>query len=360
MVVPPKEPQPDARSRRERGVRGRSLDVALRCFADSVGADYTALVTNEDGPTRAIASFARDGREPDASWMDGGIVDRALANSHAVDPFPDEAGGVRAVAVPVPSPNAVVGAIHARFERPAPQDAEQIVWAADAYARLVALCMSRDGITMSALLGSAGFDVLAGCLSYAGIVEAVEAEVSRSARRGYRCSCCVVEIDDFEQFDEGWGHLEGNRAIAAMAEVVGSATRRYDAVGRAGQASFLILLPETGARRARRVADRLRAGVRSALGTATTTPLDASIGVAEWDGESTATELIESARRAVRYAQVRGGGRVEVQRSNEDDLDGLTELTRELARPWQASGRDQPDEDEPDEDEPDEYEIRRD
>lgn len=74
-------------------------------------------------------------------------------------------------------------------------------------------------------------------------------------------------------------------------------------VGRFGGDEFVVLLPETSARDAAGLADRLRRSVRMAAGVAAQMPVGAAIGVAEWsDGMSTA-DLLESADRALRLAK---------------------------------------------------------
>ena len=243
-----------------------------------------------------------------------------------------EGYGHRAVAAAFSSEERVLGAIHATFEPPSGQAYGELVWAADSFARLAALCMARD-VTVAAALGSASFDALTGCLSYAGVMEVLEAEVERSQRRGHRLSCCMIDIDSFKQINDTRGHIEGNRVLAAVGEALRSAARRYDAVGRFGGDEFMIVLPETGGHARRHVAERLRASIRSTV-EVTSIPIDTSIGIVEWDGESTPDDLVEAADRAMQEAKAHGGARVEAEPVREGAADGLAELTRHLTRPW--------------------------
>jgi diguanylate cyclase (GGDEF)-like protein len=225
---------------------------------------------------------------------------------------PEGQGGFRAVAAAVTSPRRIVGALCAGFEPPSRRERPDLAWAADAHAQLASLCISPDA-ALPELLGSAGLDPLTGCLSYAGALEVLEAEIRRSQRRGHRLSCCMLDIDGFKRLNDRWGHVEGNRVLAVAGEGLRSAARRYDAVGRFGGDEFIVVLPETDVDKAGRVGERLREGLRSVVAGATTLPIDASVGVAEWNGQGTALELIEATDQALRSVKAQGGGRVATQ-----------------------------------------------
>ena len=333
-MTPVQEPHDEAREELHRGMRGRSFDVLLRCFASAVGADTATLFACEEpDEVHVAATWTRDLLDDPVPARDG-LVDRALKGHGAlVQSALDRDGyGHRAVAAAFSSDERVLGAIHATFDPPSGQPYGELVWSADSFARLAALCMARD-VTVAAALGSASFDALTGCLSFAGAMEVLEAELERSQRRGHRVSCCMIDIDKFKQINDTRGHIEGNRVLAAVGEALRTEARRYDAVGRFGGDEFMIVLPETGGHARRHVAERLRSSIRSTVET-TSIPIDSSIGIVEWDGESSAAELVEAADRSMQEAKAHGGARVEAEPVREGAADGLTELTRHLTRPW--------------------------
>src|SRR4029079_7965207 len=125
--------------------------------------------------------------------------------------------------------------------------------------------------------------------------------------------------------------LEGNQVLSAVGAALRQTARRYDVVGRFGGDEFVVLLPETGGRSARVIAHRLRAAVLEAIGATTTVAIGASVGISDWDGESSSVELLDAARRALREAKAAGGG-IAVARARERG-DGFVELTRNLVRP---------------------------
>jgi diguanylate cyclase (GGDEF)-like protein len=317
-------------------VPDQALDVLLRCLAGSVGADTAIVVAGADdaGP-RLVASWTREGREPKVSWTSGSLIGHALESECALAEASNNGdGGHRAVAAPVSSHESVIGAICAEFEPVSNQPLAKLLWTAECYARLAALCMSEDDVAVGAALGSTSLDPLTGCLSYGALIEVLKAEVQRSQRSGHRLSVCMIDLDGFKRVNDERGHIEGNRVLAAAGHALRSAARRYDTVGRFGGDEFVIVLPETGGRDRARVGERILGNVRTALATATTVPLDASIGIAQWDGEASSLEFLEAADRVMREAKGTGGARAlstAVPRAR-----GRGELSRFFTRPFRA------------------------
>jgi diguanylate cyclase (GGDEF)-like protein len=312
--------------------------MLLQCFANSVGADSAMLLAREHDQksgASVLATWTREGREPSVSWTSNSLIGRTFAGEGALveSPSNGDGGGHRAIAAAVSSHECVVGALYAGFEPPSRQTPDQLVWAAESYARLAGLCMSRDDVTVTAVLGSAGFDTLTGCLSHGGVIEVLNAEIQRSQRHGHRLSCGMIDLDGLKRVNDGRGHLEGNHVLTAVGAALRSAARRYDAVGRIGGDEFLLVLPETGGHGGQRLMERFLASMRSAIAESTTIPIGASVGIVEWDGEGSPADVIAATDRMVREAKARGGDRVQSQSSASGRLDGLAELTRQLVRP---------------------------
>lgn len=325
----------------------------MHCFADSLGADSVVLVARADRSSRSravdgtgsesadgahnggidvLAAWARDDRDPEVSWARGSLLRRAFGGAGSLleaDAGANSHGPHRAVVAPVRKGEDVIGAIYARFDPATQAEGEHIRWAADSYARLAGLCMSGD-FALATVLGSSGSDALTGCLDYAGVVGALRAEVERSRRQNHAVSVGFFDLDGFKRVNDAKGHLEGNEVLAATGAALRSSARIYDAVGRFGGDEFVVVLPETGIRQAGEAAARFRDGVRAAIAEATTIPVDVSVGVAEWDGQSTPLELLASADRSSREAKADGGGRVRSQSPPAGRFDGLAELTRTL------------------------------
>lgn len=94
-----------------------------------------------------------------------------------------------------------------------------------------------------------------------------------------------ADLDGLKRINDRDGHEAGDRAIYAAAELLRTTARTVDHVARVGGDEFLILLPETDARGAKRFVDRLRAAAMKtmcdgvcleiSLGAATAEPAEA-------------------------------------------------------------------------------------
>ena len=86
----------------------------------------------------------------------------------------------------------------------------------------------------------------------------VQREVDRSRRYSHPLSLFMIDIDNFKQINDAFGHLSGDIVLNKLAEVFMTAIRCVDLIFRYGGEEFAILLPETTKEEAKNSADRLR------------------------------------------------------------------------------------------------------
>jgi diguanylate cyclase (GGDEF)-like protein len=96
----------------------------------------------------------------------------------------------------------------------------------------------------------------------------------------------MVDIDFFKSFNDTYGHQAGDEILRNIAQVLVSASREIDIIGRYGGEEFIALLPETAIEQAEVYAERLRARVElrgQDLRTRfpKTKPLTISVGVTQ-------------------------------------------------------------------------------
>jgi diguanylate cyclase (GGDEF)-like protein len=258
--------------------------------------------------------------------LEGGLVGRALPLPRAalapLHPLLDSVliaatdpplGHVVEVSVRVPAGAAgaagavgVAGRLIAGFVSP-PEDRTATLWAAEAYAALIALCM-RDDAALDGLLAAGRRDDLTGCLTYEGTHRELEREINRSTRGSLALSICFIDLDDFKRINDGRGHLYGNEILALVGGILSDGVRSCDNVGRYGGDEFIAILPETGEAEARQVAERLRSRLAIATEPFLDWPLTASIGVAEWTPGTDGQTLLAAADSALlRAKDIRAG-----------------------------------------------------
>jgi diguanylate cyclase (GGDEF)-like protein/PAS domain S-box-containing protein len=110
-------------------------------------------------------------------------------------------------------------------------------------------------------------------------------EVEKAARYGNPLSLMFLDLDDFKQFNDAYGHPEGDKVLKKMGEVIKSGLRRTDLAFRYGGEEFAVLMPMTTAEEGGIAAERIRtefkkAGFSPVEGVRI--HLTASIGVAEY------------------------------------------------------------------------------
>ena len=138
-------------------------------------------------------------------------------------------------------------------------------------------------------------------------------ELERARRSGDALSVMLLDLDHFKRVNDEHGHAAGDAVLSAFAEVVRSCVRSVDVLVRRGGEEFVLLLPATGFRAARTVAERIRRRLadhtmQPRAGVQLTQTV--SIGVASWDREESAEALEERADRAMYEAKRRGRNRV--------------------------------------------------
>lgn len=83
-------------------------------------------------------------------------------------------------------------------------------------------------------------------------------ELSRAERHKYTVSLIMIDIDNFKDFNDSYGHLEGDKVLKRVADVFNELKRRSDICARYGGEEFGLILPETDLEGARLMAERIR------------------------------------------------------------------------------------------------------
>jgi diguanylate cyclase (GGDEF)-like protein len=96
------------------------------------------------------------------------------------------------------------------------------------------------------------------------LLERLEKEIKRAKRYKSPMSFMMIDIDHFKKFNDEHGHQMGDKVLAQTAQILMSATRETDVVGRYGGEEIGVLLLETYLRDAVVVAEKLRQAVAAA------------------------------------------------------------------------------------------------
>ena len=83
-------------------------------------------------------------------------------------------------------------------------------------------------------------------------------EIQRCQRVGKEFAVVLVDLDDFKEINDTYGHYSGDMVLKAIVGMIMCGIREYDVVGRYGGEEFLIILPEVDRLSAKVVAERIR------------------------------------------------------------------------------------------------------
>jgi diguanylate cyclase (GGDEF)-like protein len=139
------------------------------------------------------------------------------------------------------------------------------------------------------------------------------AEQRRCQNKQRPWSLAFADLDHFKAFNDRWGHLAGDDALASVAGLLRSHLRSRDLVARFGGEEFCVLLPDTGAEEAAAVAERLRCAVADEPLLEGRARLTVSLGIVTYlpgSGEPEFAHALTAADRALFAAKVAGRDRV--------------------------------------------------
>ncbi|UCH12540.1 MAG: sensor domain-containing diguanylate cyclase [Candidatus Omnitrophota bacterium] len=147
-------------------------------------------------------------------------------------------------------------------------------------------------------------DGLTGVFVRRHMLERLNEELNRADRFNSRVSLLMIDIDNFKNYNDRYGHLKGDLLLKKIASVLKGGIREIDIIARYGGEEFCIIFPDTDTKGAELVASRLRESVENLEATV-------SIGVASYPEDAkTWSNLIEKADRMIYKAKGAGKNRV--------------------------------------------------
>jgi diguanylate cyclase (GGDEF)-like protein len=170
-------------------------------------------------------------------------------------------------------------------------------------------------------------DGLTGLKNYRAFQERLTTDFNRAQRYSHPLSLVLLDIDLFKEYNDSYGHVEGDRVLKTIARILQAHCRESDFVARYGGEEFAIIMPETDTQGARVASERIREAVEAAPW-----PLrgvTASFGVASLSIDIRhEAEFVAKVDRALYYSKQTGRNRV----SDPDQVSGDTVIRDMAAR----------------------------
>ncbi len=148
---------------------------------------------------------------------------------------------------------------------------------------------------------------------------ALEREVARTERTRRPLTVLMCDLDHFKHLNDTYGHLQGDVALRATADVLRQTLRRSDVICRFGGEEFLVVLAETAPDDATVLAARLFVAIEAA-GQALGLPMTISIGLTSHRPGDRAEDLLHRADGALYASKDHGRNRFSA------DIDGSEDV----------------------------------
>lgn len=108
-------------------------------------------------------------------------------------------------------------------------------------------------------------DALTGVLNTRAFLERLEYSVALSRREPRPNTLAYIDLDDFKQVNDSYGHGRGDELLRAVGQTLSESTRATDSVARVGGDEFAILFPDTDSVGPSDVLDKLRGRLEQTL-----------------------------------------------------------------------------------------------
>ncbi|MBV8478115.1 MAG: diguanylate cyclase [Acidobacteria bacterium] len=132
-------------------------------------------------------------------------------------------------------------------------------------------------------------------------------EIERAKRFATSMAVVMIDIDHFKRLNDEFGHLLGDEVLRQVSSIFSQQLRKIDVICRYGGEEFVVLLSQTGAQHAIKVAEKLRKVVAEWQFPGVARPVHISAGIAIFpEHGSERDQLVNAADRAL-YAAKQGG-----------------------------------------------------
>ena len=144
------------------------------------------------------------------------------------------------------------------------------------------------------------------------LIEQLERELSRATRHGRPLALVMIDIDNFKEVNDNFGHLAGDHVLKEVAQLAKNRVRPDDVIARYGGDEFAVVLPETKLRGGILIAEQLRQMVDDEVFAFEDEEIDVTIscGVSELQADWRCHEFLGDADRKLYGAKRSGRNRV--------------------------------------------------
>lgn len=172
-------------------------------------------------------------------------------------------------------------------------------------------------------------DELTGLNNFRHFMKSLDIEMERTRRTGDPVCLIILDLDDFKNINDLYGHEVGNQMLVKVSDVLQSSLRKLDVSCRYGGEEFVVILPGTSLKDAVGLAERLRSRIAECClekgGEEVRITASFGLGVFHSSQTMTTKEFIDMADQQLLQAKSSGKNRILAP----DDTAGDTAVTQD-------------------------------
>jgi diguanylate cyclase (GGDEF)-like protein len=153
-------------------------------------------------------------------------------------------------------------------------------------------------------------DGLTGLHNRRWLSDSFKRQMQRCELSNLPCTVIMLDIDNFKQINDRFGHIAGDRILCTVSQVLLNTMRPADLIARYGGEEFALCLPDTSTEDSSLIAERLRIAISEAKTFAEDgkqlPSVTVSIGIAQMQPKQTLDSLISNADGALYRAKGKG------------------------------------------------------
>lgn len=163
----------------------------------------------------------------------------------------------------------------------------------------------------------ANLDPLTGIGNRRTLMQEMEIALANLKRHGTQCGLLLLDIDHFKQINDSHGHMEGDRVLVELADLVWKSSRRTDRLFRLGGEEFVLLLPNVSQSGLETAANNILSTVAARL-RSQGEPVTVSIGGTLLEPGDDSISWMHRADVCMYQAKNAGRNRIQVHKSTAD------------------------------------------
>ena len=167
-------------------------------------------------------------------------------------------------------------------------------------------------LSIQQLENAAAVDPLTNCYNRRALDTFIQNDIAYAQRHGKDLSVIMLDMDNFKDINDHYGHLAGDAVLKAVSQLIPSLVRKTDYLARYGGEEFMLVLPDSSLYNAVQLAHRIRKAIegRAVMFNGQSIKVTASFGAACLERKSDHVSLLQEADERLYKAKTLGKNNV--------------------------------------------------